>query len=407
MFARRFAFVASALMSLPGCGSDSTRATRPEDAGASPPKFDFTEYDAAISAFLADHGIKGASGVVVHKDYGQIHVQGYGEYAADRLYLVASSSKVVSVGVLMRLADEGKIDIDAPIGQYLSTWGAGGKPDLEVAQLLSNSSGLVGLIDDPTYAPYLCQYIDSGTLSDCAKAIYTANDSDRRKPPDTSFHYGGGQWQLAGGIAEVVSGEKWADLVKETYAAPCDAPSLGYTNQYAKAAQSTSGGVAAALSYPAFFQADVANLPQTGNPSIEGGLYTTAEDYGKILLMHLRGGICDGGRVLSGAAVDRMRVDRILEKYNGSTSGTAGAATMSDAGSSMALAGYGLGWWIDRVHAGVFADPGAYGAFPWLDLPRGYAAFIVIETDAGTGAQLWAKVKPVLDALFDSAKSRG
>src|SRR5689334_8933923 len=133
MFARRFTFVASALMFLPGCGSDSTRATRPEDAGASPPKLDFTEYDTAISAFLADHGIKGASGVVVHKDYGQMHVQGYGEYAADRLYLVASSSKVVSVGVLMRLADEGKLDIDAPIGQYLSTWGAGGKPDLEVA----------------------------------------------------------------------------------------------------------------------------------------------------------------------------------------------------------------------------------------------------------------------------------
>lgn len=404
MLARPLAFFTSTLLILSGCTTDDRKSAVDggTDAGAVP-KIDFAQYDAAISAFLVEHKLKGASGVVVHKDYGVVHVQGYGDYPPDRLYLVASSSKVVSVGVLMRLADMGKLDIDAPIGQYLSAWGGNGKPELEVAQLLSNSSGLVGLIDDPTYAPYLCQYVDSGALSDCAKTIYTASDADRRVPPDTSFHYGGGQWQLAGGIAEVVSGEKWADLVKETYVDPCDAPSVGYANQYLKASQSGDGGVSAALRYPAFFQGNLANLPPTENPSIEGGLYTTAEDYGKILLMHLRGGTCDGHRVLSESAVARMQVDRILQKYHGSTSGTAGAATGSDAGSN-ALEGYGLGWWIDRNHEGVFADPGAYGAFPWLDLPRGYAAFIILESDAGTGTELWAKVKPALDAAFDSAK---
>ena len=398
----RFAPAAIALLGLTGCGSDSKNSLG--DDGGAPPALNFERYDAAISAFLTDHGITGASGVVVHKDYGMVHLAGYGEYSPDRLYLVASSSKVVSAGVLMRLADEGKLDIDGPIGKYVSAWGMNDKSNLEVAQLLSNSAGLVGLLDDPTYAPYICQYVDSGSLSDCAKNVFTADDADRRKAPDTSFHYGGGQWQLAGGIAELVSGKPWADLVKETYVDPCDAPSLGYTNQYTKAAQQGAGGVAAALSYPAFFQADVANLPVTSNPSIEGGLYTTAEDYGKILLMHLRRGYCGSKQVLSYNAVQRMQVDRILEKYNGSTAGAASAATMMDPSGSSSLDGYGMGWWIDRNHEGVFADPGAYGAFPWLDLPRGYAAFIVIESGAATGAQLWAQVKPVLDEVFDSAK---
>src|SRR5690242_6805466 len=75
---------------------------------------DFSKYDAAISAFLTEHQLAGASGVVVHKDLGIVHVKGYGDYADDRLYLVASSSKMVSVGILMKLADEGKLDIDAP-----------------------------------------------------------------------------------------------------------------------------------------------------------------------------------------------------------------------------------------------------------------------------------------------------
>jgi CubicO group peptidase (beta-lactamase class C family) len=193
---------------------------------------DFSAYDAAVSAFLTERQLAGASGVVVHKDLGIVHVKGYGEYAADRVYLVASSSKMVSVGILMTLADEGKLDIDAPIGDYLSSWEPNGKPELTVAQLVSNSSGLVGLVNNPAYIQYLCQYGDQGTLGECAKTIYTADDSADRKPPDTELRYGGGQWQLAGGIGEVVSGKKWADLVKETYVDKCDTPSVGYSNQF-------------------------------------------------------------------------------------------------------------------------------------------------------------------------------
>jgi hypothetical protein len=62
-----------------------------------------------------------------------------------------------------------------------------------------------------------------------------------------------------------------------------------------------------------------------------------------------------------------------------------------------------LGWWVDRAHPGVFADPGLYGAFPWLDVPRGYGAFLAIESDGAVGGQLYATVKPILDAAFDAA----
>src|SRR5689334_9522817 len=128
MIMRRVALAAFALLGLAGCGSDSKSS--PHDDGSGPPALDFERYDAAISAFLTDHGITGASGVVVHKDRGIVHVAGYGEYPADRLYLVASSSKVVSAGVLMRLADEGKLDLDGPIGQYVSAWGMNDKSNL-------------------------------------------------------------------------------------------------------------------------------------------------------------------------------------------------------------------------------------------------------------------------------------
>ncbi|HVU04094.1 MAG TPA: serine hydrolase [Polyangiaceae bacterium] len=390
------------LPSLAACSSDDSgkapSASPSTDGGGSEqaPAYDFSKYDEAVNTFLAENGLEGASGVIVHKKWGVLHTAGYGAFAPDRKYLVASSSKIVSVGILMRLVDQGKLDIDAPIGSVLSAaWGTNAKSDLEVAQLVSNSSGLVSLTDNPLYGPYLCQYVDGSDLATCAQSIYqTTADAPDRKPPDTEFHYGGGQWQLAGGVAQVASNETWADLVTETYVDGCGATTFGYGNQFTQAfssggAPDGGGSLADALAYPPFFQGDPANLHPTTNPSIEGGLYTTAGDYGKVLLMHLRGGLCDGKRVLSEQAVARMQEDRIGEKYQGKTP-------------SPDLEGYGLGWWIDRNHPGVFADPGAYGAVPWLDLSRDYAAFLVIEKDAGVGAQLFTMVKPVLDDVFDS-----
>ena len=378
------------LASAAGCSSSASPSSGVPGADATADgagsALDFGAFDSAVNAFLSEKGLAGASAVVVQQDLGIVHERGYGQFAADRLYLIASSSKVMSVGILMRLADEGKLDINAPISNYLSAFG-NYKSDLSVAQLVSNSSGLVTLTDNPLYGPYLCQYLSAGTLTACAKTIYTAADSADRRPPDTKFDYGGGAWQLAGGIAEVVSGKPWAQLVKEAYVDPCGAPSLGYNNQYQQAYSTGDAGLTGALGYPPFFKGDAGVLAATQNPSVEGGAYTTAHDYGKILLMHLRGGVCDGGRVLSKAAVDLMQADRIGQVYGGMTS-------------DPNFAGYGLGWWVDRQHPGVVADPGAYGAIPWLDVPRKYAVMILLEATSTEGSELLQRAKPSLDALF-------
>jgi len=369
------------------CG-DGSEPSRMDGADA---KLDFSRFDSALEAAIAEYNsgadedkrIHGASAVIVHEKLGALHSHGYGDYAADRLYLIASSSKILSVGVLMRLADQGKLDLDAPISQYLSAWGQTKASDITVAELVSNSSGLPSLSEvsaaatDPKspYLSNLCQYNDAGDLVDCGKTLY---ETDPPRKPDSMFAYGGSQWQLAGAIAERIGGKPWADLIEETYVSPCGVPSLGYTNQFAK------GGT----SYPTFFMADKANLPVTSNPSIEGGAYVTAPDYGKLLLMHLRGGTCDAQRVLSQAASERMRKNR-LQTYGGNT-GNAQSP------------GYGLGFWIS-ADGKVATDPGAYGSFPLLDLERHYGVFIAIELSSDVGVQLGYKVKPVLDNIFDQA----
>jgi CubicO group peptidase (beta-lactamase class C family) len=297
------------------------------------------------------------------------------------------------------------LDLDVPIGDYVSDWGDG-KGELTVAQLVSGSSGMIGIVDDLLYMPYLCQVDTMMTLEDCARAIYTADDQADLIEPDTEFHYGGAPWQLAGGIAEAVSGKSWAELVTETYDEPCDVPSLRYTNASALASVAVGPDGTldiAGVSYPEML--DPSALPVTDNPSIEGGVFVNAEDYGKLLLMFLRGGTCDGTRVLSEAAVSRMQVDRILD-YGGSTQEQLQTIlTGADADTlefGMQFSGYGLGWWIDRDHPGVVADPGAFGADAYLDVARGYGAFIAVEGKVLHSVQMGAAVQPALEAVFDA-----
>jgi CubicO group peptidase (beta-lactamase class C family) len=281
---------------------------------------------------------------------------------------------MITAGVLLRLQDDGLLDIDAPVAA-VSPWGAG-NPTITPAELLSNSSGLVGLLPDPGYTPYVCQYLPAGTLQDCAASIFTtAGDDADIVPPDTEFRYGGAQWQVAGAVAEVASGKSWAQLIDEIYVQPCGLTTLGYNNHFTQIGAVT-------FDYPTAFNGDPARLQPTDNPNMEGGVYVAPGDYAKLLLMHLRGGRCDGGQVLSQAALDRMHADRIGPTYGAS----AGPNT-----------GYGMGWWVDRV-SGRINDPGAYGSVPWLDLEDGYGAYLIVETDTATGVELAGLLYDAVDA---------
>jgi len=87
-----------------------------------------------------------------------------------------------------------------------------------------------------------------------------------------------------------------------------------------------------------------------------------------------------------------MRVDRVAE-YGG-------VATLDISGVED-LEGYGMGWWIDRANPGVFVDEGVWGAIPWIDLNRGYAAFIAIESNFPNGDAVRKRTQPLLEAVFD------
>ena len=266
----------------------------PTDAPSTEPSGgdrDFSAIDPIVSEFVARAGLDGAGLVIVDRDDGVVHEEYWGEFDADRVSFIASSSKMITAGVLMKLHDDGVIDIDAPVAGIVE-W-ATDNPEVTVAQLLSSSSGLVGLIPDPSYPPYECQWVRTSELERCAAAAFESDADDADVvAPDTEFRYGGVQWQVAGAVAETVTGKTWAELIDEIYVEPCGVTSLGYDNQFSLPVD---------FDYPVGF--DPSTLDPTENPNMEAGAYIDAPDYATLLLMHLRGGECPGGSVMSAEAI--------------------------------------------------------------------------------------------------------
>jgi CubicO group peptidase (beta-lactamase class C family) len=336
----------------------------------------FAEITQAVEAFVDAEGLEGAGLVIVERDAGVVYQEQFGAFGPDRISMIASSSKMISAGVLLKLQEEGLLDIDAPVEGQVD-W-AVGNPDITTAQLLSNSSGLVGLGPNLLYGPYLCQWGVPNTLQECGETVFTTADDDADQiPPDTEFRYGGAQWQVAGAVAESVSGKSWDQLIDEIYVEPCGVDSLGYV--------SLGAVLTGAPGYPVAFGGDPSSVTPSENPSIEGGAHITTGDYAKLLLMHLRGGACDSTQVLSQESLDTMHADRIAAVYDGD--------------SSVPGAGYGMGWWVDR-ETGQISDGGAYGSVPWLDLEDGYGAYLVVEADSGVGNRLAQLLNPVVEAAM-------
>lgn len=355
-----------------------TTTTAPPSTLAGRSAEDFAAIAPVVEEFIAERGLNGAGLVLVTADQGIVYEQYWGVFDSERISLVASSTKMVTAGVLMYLHEQGLLDIDTPIAQTMADdprWSSA-PADITPAQLISNSSGLVGLLPDVAYAPYLCQFLPTGTLQDCALAILTTSEDDADViAPDTEFRYGGGQWQVAGGLAEAVSGRSWEALIDEVYREPCGIDDFGYNNHFAQLG-------AVDFNYPTGFDGDLSVLAATDNPNMEGGLYTTVRDYAEVVLMHLRGGRCGDTEVLSPASIERLHADRTGEVYASPT-------------------GYAMGWWVDRS-TGRLTDSGAYGSVAWIDPARGYGGFLVIEADSRTGGELAGQLYAVVDPIIDA-----
>lgn len=351
-----------------GCAALLAALLLPACSSSDPPP-DFSPAKAALDPYVstdaapASGSVSGYSFIAISRDGTQYTTAG-GNQTVDTVSPLASATKLPSAIAILALVDAGKLDLDTPVATYFDAldptfpWPQG-KAAITMRMLLSHTAGIPSPPDPATTD---CLNNVAQTLRQCAADIAT---TPLDYAPGTTFSYSGADYQVAGYVAELVSGMKWQDWFAKAVATPLGLKTFTYG--------------------------------ETDNPRIAGGANSDVRDYAQILRMLLNGGYANiGVRVLSAAMVDVLRKNEI--------EGLPRDLVPFPQDEQADYPGYTLSLWISAptLYQSLgspgpeYSDPGLFGATPWIDFGLGYAAFILITQDTQTGIDMWNSARPRL-----------
>jgi CubicO group peptidase (beta-lactamase class C family) len=285
----------------------------------------------------------------------------------DAIFRIASMTKPLTSVAAMILAEEGKLQIAAPVAEYLPefsnrTVGAERVPAkrvMTVQDLLRHTSGL-------TYAafgdsPVQMIWRDAQPMTEnqtSAEMVAKLASLPLMFEPGTTWEYSMST-DVLGRVVEVVSGQNLADFIDARICRPLDLHDTGFA---------ATGERAARVAEPQVDPSTGARPPMRNvtNPgrwaSGGGGAVSTTVDYARFCQMLLNGGELDGTRILAPNTVALMAADHLSPDcaYGDTARPRFGAlAPVPEMGY-----GFGLGFAV-RTAAGRCPLPGSVGEYFW------------------------------------------
>jgi D-alanyl-D-alanine carboxypeptidase len=175
--------------------------------------------DDRIQGIMQRGNIPGMA-IVVIKDGLVLEMKGYGyadrqnqiRVSANTRFGIGSVSKQFTATAVMLLVEDGKLDLDAPISQYLTNLPPTWQP-LTLRQLLSHTSGISE---------------DNAWKAQKTKDIIKVGNPKLDFPAGTAWSYSNTGYIIAGLIIEKASGQSYRDFMHDRIFAP-----LGMTNTQA------------------------------------------------------------------------------------------------------------------------------------------------------------------------------
>jgi CubicO group peptidase (beta-lactamase class C family) len=332
------------------------------------PGFHHAHWQARLDELRALHHVPGAALAVLVD--GQVHELASGllhrgtgyEVTPDSIFHSGSIAKVYTATLVMRLVDEGRLRLDAPVVDVLPEFAT---PDPEatktitIRQLLSHTGGVTNDFNH-----------DSGRGDDClAKYVEAARDVALDCPPGTAVSYGGLGYVVLGRVIEVVTGLTWDQALKDLLFAP-----LGLERSMTLPEEALRFRVAMSHLGEPGQDPDPAPvwdmMPRSAGPY--GRVLVSAGDMARFARMHLE----DGKGVLSPQAVAAMQhreVD-VPDKW------------------TVSADGWGLGWTLydwDGI-PGYGHDGAAIGQYAYLRVVPHAGVAVALMTNGGSSRLLYA-----------------
>lgn len=325
--------------------------------------------------------------------------------APDTIFRVASMTKLItSIGVML-LVDEGAVNLDAPLEQYIPDYrqpevlimfdeSSGeyrtrpARSQASVRQLLTHTAGYGYWFLDARLHQVL------GGRPAVSKPPFLVAD------PGTRFTYGTAS-DLLGDLIEAVSQTRLDKFFAQRIFAPLGLRNTGF--ELPGEQQRLAGIFAREDEGFTELETESAGQPPRGG----GGLYSTADDYCRVLRLLLNGGDVQGKRLLSEAACRQMASNQIGDL----TAQVQTSAMPERSNDFIFMSGtqkFGLGLALDERAgpsgrpAGTGSWAGIYNTYFWIDFANEFAATVMMQVSPFADPWCVAARQRFEQALYDS-----
>ena len=215
MMRRPFMLLVSVLLML-GCNEQELAWAQERVAPAASHSAAIEKLQAAIKYEVAAKRLPAFSIAVVENDR-VVYTDGYGsqdaehpqQITADTIYRVGSVSKLFTDIAVMQLVEAGKLELDAPVQNYLPSFrphNPFGKP-ITLRQLMSHRSGLVR-------EPPVGHYFDPLEPS-LTETVASLNQTALVYPPDTRTKYSNAGIAVVGAVVEALTGQAHSTCIEQ------------------------------------------------------------------------------------------------------------------------------------------------------------------------------------------------
>jgi CubicO group peptidase (beta-lactamase class C family) len=328
---------------------------------------------ARMKEFIEKKEIAGAVTLVVSPDK-VLHLDAAGKadiaadtpMQADSIMWIASMTKPLTGVAVMMLQEEGKLSVEDPVGKYI--------PELEDLKTRDGNSHAITIRHILTHTSGMGEA--GGEQERSATRLAELIPHYAAKPlafePGSRWQYCQSGINTAARIVEVVSGKSFDQFLEDRLCGPLGMKDTTFyltPEQHKRLARSYRLYKGELEESKIFILHGREPTSRNRYPAANGGMFSTARDYGRFCQMLLNDGTLNGRRYLKPESVKYLSSVLSGDVKTGFTEGN----------------GWGLGFCVVRrpqgvtemLSPGTFGHGGAYGTQAWID-PQKQLAFILM-----------------------------
>lgn len=295
-----------------------SRAESRDAPQAQPPANRFASLAAFAEAKMREYRVPGVAlgiienGVVTTRGLGVTNVEDPLPVHDHTVFPIASISKTFAATAAMRLVEQRKLDLKAPVRKYLPDFRVkdeAASRDVTVWNLLTHTPGWEGQVSGPERGEDTLRHFVATVMPDLMQVAPL--DSARGEPPAAAWSYNNAGFSVAGHVIEAVTGTSINRAMRDLVFAPLGLDHAGTTAGDFIVNRFAAGHTSRAEAPP------MLNRPFSPSVSVTaGGVGVCITDLLAYARFHMGDGTsADGDRVLSRASLEFMQTPQ-LQKHS-------------------------------------------------------------------------------------------